>query len=556
MRDKRLLPAAALAAVTALAARGHVFASRADEAVFVLLARSLRSGRFASAGGMGRSVADHLPGYPLLIALPSAVLEGRWDLYWLLALPFALAFAAGAWALARRMLDSEGGALACAALCGLSPAALELSGAALSDLPFAALAAWTLAGLRSAPLGLLGGGVALASLMRPQGAALALGAAAGAWALRGRRDGLLLAAAGLAPLGAWLLRTRLLVGQATEYVPQWTAQKAPPPLELLTALLGRAPFGLTGPAGAASGALLACAAAAGGLLLARTARRRDLAGPAVFAGLLVVMHASWGSVASRYALPLLPIVWPLAAASARRHLGPLLARVVWAALTAALAVGAWPLARAGLSGGGHVHAAAMGWLAANSRPDERVESLACSVVELIARRPASCPTAVLERDAWLGSLAERGVAFVHDFDFERDGYLPAEVERFALKRRGWALRWPGLRRVFTDEASGAAVYALKPGEGARLGKAWQAYERAVWLASQNEPSAKVRKALEDAARLAPDLALPYAGLGELETSPAKRVFWFEKALARDPSSAMIAGRLDGARKALAARPRP
>lgn len=549
---------AAAAVFVALCARGHAFASRADEAVFVLLARSLRAGRFASQGGLGPPVADHLPGFPALIALPSALLEGRWGLYWLLALPFAFAYAAAAYALAKRLLRSARAAAAVAALCALSPAALDLSGAVLTDLPFSALAAAVLAGVPAAPLPLLCAGVGLGALLRPQGVFLCAAAAAGAWACRGRRAALAVFASGFTPLALWLLRSRLVAGRATDYAAQWAADasRASPSAFLETAF-GRGTFGLEASAGiAAGGVLLACAAAGSRLLLA-SPRRKEALAPALFVVFTLVVHATWAGAAPRYALPVLPALWTLAAAAAAALLAPRARNAVFAALCAGLVFRAAPLAREGLSGGGFVESGLMEYLARTPEV-AKTESLSCSLVLLLSGKPATCPPAVSERDAWAGWLALQGVTHVHDFDFSQDGYLPPEVARFAALRRRWISSWPLFSRVFVDERSGAAIYAFDRDGAARVAKGWAEFEKAVALAaSRRVPRARVAKVVRRSTELAPELALPWAALGELETEPKKRVALFEKAFARDPSSAMIAGRLADARDALrAARPRP
>lgn len=549
---------AAAAVFVALCARAHAFASRTDEAVFVLLARSLRTGRFASQGGLGPPVADHLPGFPALIALPSALLEGHWGLYWLLALPFALAYAAAAYALARRLLRSERAAAAVAALCALSPAALDLSGAVLTDLPFAALATAVLAGTPAAPLPLLCAGVGFGSLLRPQGVFLCAAAAAGAWACRGRRAAFAVFASGFLPLSVWLLRSRLVAGRATDYAAQWASDASrASPVAMLETAFGRGAFGLSAAAGiAAGGVLLACAAGGARLLLA-SPRRKEALSPALFIIFTLVAHATWAGAAPRYALPLLPALWTLAAAAAVALLPPRARAAAFAALCAGLLARSLPLARAGFSGGSFVERAAMEHLTRTPEV-KKTESLSCSVVLLLSGKPATCPPAVSERDAWAGWLAQSGVTHVHDFDFAQDGYLPPEVARFAALRRRWVASTSLFSREFADEVSGATIYRFDPAAAERVARGWAEFERAVALAaSRRAPRERVAAVLRRSTELAPELALPWAALGELESEPRKRAALFEKAFARDPDSAMIAGRLAGARDALRkARPRP
>lgn len=524
------VPLAVLGGVfLALCARGHVFASRADEAVFVLLARALRSGRFPA--------ADHLPGFPALIALPSAALEGRWDRYWLLMLPFSLAYAAAAYALAKRILGSRPAAAAAAALCALSPAALELSGAVLSDVPFAALAAAVLAGVPAAPLPLVCAGAAAGALMRPQGVLLAAAAAAGLWACRGRKPAAaLLACAGL-PLALWLLRNFAVAGTPSDYAGQWASEAArADAFALLEAALGRGAFGLPGAAGSAAGLLLLGSAFAGARLLLRRPAGAAAFAPALFAASALIVHATWGAAAPRYVLPILPMLWALSVATLlalapARALAP-----AGAALLAAFLAQAAPSARAGLAGGGWAHQEAMDWLA--REPSARkVESLACGVAGLLSGKESTCPPAVEERDAWLGWLAVRGVTHVHDFDFARDGYLPEPVARFARRRGSWLADEAFFTPAFADRAEGAVVYAFKPAVSERIGRAWREYERAVALAAGGYgPRREVEAAMRLAAKTAPELALPWAALADLEDRPARKRALFAKAAANDPSS--------------------
>lgn len=323
---------AALAAVYALAARRLPVGALNDDAANVLLARALLHGSFSFPGGLGKP-AEFLPGLPLLLALPSALVAPHWGLLRLIPLACCALSLGLAWRLARRLLSPEAAAAA-VLLAALNPVLVGLGGLVMPYAPYLALSLALIDGA-DAPgarsLAWLCAGAAAAALLRPHGLLLA---ACLALPLAHRRrwgaSAAVLASAVL-PVGAWVLHERLAPGAAAGYAEVWRRQLADigtPALELshaadlLARLFAESMLGLADPwlpeaARVAAGLAFAAAAAAGAVRLLR--RRRDDARAfalVLYAAGIFFLHMTWRWVSTRYAFPLVPLVWILVAAAA------------------------------------------------------------------------------------------------------------------------------------------------------------------------------------------------------------------------------------------------
>ncbi len=321
----------------------YVFAARRlpvgalnDDAANILLARSLVHGSFSFPGGLGKP-SEFLPGMPALLALPAALVAPRWGL--LRAIPlFCVALTLWlTWRLSRRFLSVEASA-AVVLLTAANPVLVGLGGLVMPYVPYLALSLALVDGAedrRAAALGWLLLGAAFAPLLRPHGALLAACIAL-PLAHKGRwKTAAAVLAAAAVPIGLWTVRNRSLPGATADYTGIWRQQLSDigtPVLELRHAgdlvarLVGESLLGL--PDAPYVVRLIAglAALAAAGAGAARLARRfpddaRLFALTAYAAGVLL-LHMTWHWVSTRYAIPLVPILWILIAAAAE----PLFAR--------------------------------------------------------------------------------------------------------------------------------------------------------------------------------------------------------------------------------------
>jgi hypothetical protein len=321
---------AALAALYVLSARRLPVGILNDDAANILLARALLHGTYSFPGGMGRP-EEFMPGMPVLLALPAALVAPHWRL--LSAIPLLCAALAVflTWRLARRFMGPEA-AGAVALLVALNPVLVGLGGLVMPYLPSLAL---TLALLDAADargtraLGLLALGLALATLLRPYGALLAVCMAV-PLAHRGRgRDAGLILAAGLLPLAAWSLRNRLTPGASPDYFGSWRSRVASigtPALELRHAadiaarVFGEGLLGLSYlpyAARAAAGVLALAAAAYGAARLLKRAEDDARAFAFVaYPACLLLVHLTWPIVSTRYMFSFAPFVWIMIGAAA------------------------------------------------------------------------------------------------------------------------------------------------------------------------------------------------------------------------------------------------
>jgi hypothetical protein len=143
-----------------------------DDALHLLLARNLLAGGFAVPGPGGVPVTDPLPGWPALMALPLALLDGHWGLLRLFPLAAAALLVWASWRLARRALGEEAALFAAGAV-ALDHALIGWAGVSLPDILYAALSVLALSALlEAAPPRWAVPAAALAALLRPHGALL------------------------------------------------------------------------------------------------------------------------------------------------------------------------------------------------------------------------------------------------------------------------------------------------------------------------------------------------------------------------------------------------
>lgn len=552
---KRAAAAAAGAAALAVvlqtcAALGAAFAAHADEAFLVSVARNLRLfGAYASPGPFGGPLKE-LPAWPLFLA-PFTALDGFGHWRWI-GLAVTLSASLLAWLAARRVL-APGPAAAVGAAAALCPATVGLAGSVITDAPFAALAfgAFLLLPEKRAgskALAACAAVVAVASLIRPHGALLAVALACGVWRASGARRAGAFLAASLAPTALWTLRNVVVAGGASAYLTNFGAQADYGPGTFLVQLysvaahvLGRGALGLMSapdPLAAAAGAVLAWSAWRG-----FESRRKEpvVLALGVFAGLVVALHASWRFGTPRYALPLLVPLYVLAAAGFETlEVGPRRSALVGAGLCALFALksdaalaraASWPPS-------GPVLERVAGWMRSSTAGDARFESVACAPLQLMGERPTLCSFSAKPREVWLSGLAERGVSYVHEpAGWRPDGFFPPAMSAAGLDRARWLSRSGRFERVFTDPVDGD-VWRMKPLDAARLKKAVESFVAAPGLARTDPERAKAL--LEEATRLEPTFANAWAIRALLEDDRAKARGYMEKAAAADPDSADIA----------------
>ena len=217
---RRLIAAGATASVGALyllAARATPVGAAEDDALHILLARSLRHGAFAFPDGTPAN--DPLPGFAALLSLPAAIVDPHWEFLKIIGLLSAAAVIYLSWRLARRFLD-ESWALAAAALVALNPLTVTHAGLILPDLPYLALSLFLFdrmlePGFAGAPLIIA---AAAASLLRPYGAWLIVSLGLGIAAAKGARKAASFALPSLIPLALWTWRNHLLTGAGSGYL--------------------------------------------------------------------------------------------------------------------------------------------------------------------------------------------------------------------------------------------------------------------------------------------------------------------------------------------------
>ncbi len=558
VRGLALAAAAAVAGLYVLALRASAVGAIEDDAMHILLARSLRHGAFALPDAHGTPVNDPLPGFAALLCVPAALVDPRWDLLKVIGALSALACAFFAWRLARRSLG-DAWALAVAGLTVLNPLTVVYAGLVMPDLPYLALSLFLFD--RIGERGALGSAwtvavVGAATLLRPYGALLALSLGLAIGVSQGKRKAAFFLVPSLLPLAAWTLRNRFLTGAASGYVLNMSAESAMladprAALRHATALLAAfggdgllvlAP-GVPSLGLAAAGAVLVVLAAIGIVRLLKETEDPRLFAVAAYLVMLAVLHAVWVPVSPRYVLPLLPLAWMLVLSGAQPYLRG--RKVLTAALFGVLAALALrqdrALAAAGLKGPAGFQPKTMAWLRDNTAADARVETLEPATVSLLTGRPVEVPDDGLgQRDAWLASAFMREARFAHVVPrFPAGGFFPPNERRLAAHLEAWARSTPYAQEVFRSDEEGTVVFRLRHPDARRYLKAWAAFAAASDALKRGESLAAVRAHLDEAVALEPRLAAAWAARAALETDPREKRRLFEKAAALDPTSEAI-----------------
>ncbi|MDD5655879.1 MAG: glycosyltransferase family 39 protein [Elusimicrobia bacterium] len=529
-----------LAAVYITAARGAPVGSVGDDALHIILARSLSHGSFSWPDATGLPVAEPLPGLAWLLCLPIRLLAPRWDLLRLAGLAAAATALFFFWRLAARLLGRRDGAWALLLLAA-NPLFVRRTTLVLPDMPFLAVSLYLCATLdRPSSRGRLLLAAALAgwaAVLRPLGFLLpaALAAAIG-WRDGWRRAGLFLAAA-LAPFALWTARSQFAVTETSGYLDNFASQTArlasPRALAehagaMLANFFGAGVLGLE-LLGAPLRALLGAAA----LILAGWGARRLMRGEgarpvfvltACAAG-IVCVHLDWLSASPRYALALLPAGWLLIVAGAREILRG--RRTRDAVLLVFLAAALLPnllQARANLRGPAKFLPETMAWIRSHTPKDAVFESPACQAVVLLGGRRAHIPGPAADtRDRWLAETLSLGTGYLHiDERFRPDGFQPSGMTFVLANLNRWAESSPYVERVYRNAAEGSTIYRIRHPDPSRFGRAWFAYETASLAMRRGASRDFVRRELEAAVTLEPNLAYAWAALSQLESGPAAR----------------------------------
>lgn len=515
----------ALAGLHLLAARRFAVGAFNDDAFFILLSKSLRTGAFALADGA--AVTDPLPGFAALLLIPSWLVEPRWHLLQPMIVAFALLSVWLTWRLALRFL-SPGWALAAALVVALNPVLVGLDGLVIADIPYLALSlalflgaaalapgspAWALPALSLA--------AALGCLTRPQGSILGLSLGMAVWLRLGWGRGLAFLAGAFLPLAGWMLRNLLAGDTVTGFVANWKSQsflfadplqQAGHVLGLLGALFGQGLAGVTGPEALSAAAGLGCLAlvAHGSVRLARGSEGVPAAAMATYVIFVLAMHSTWPLKEARYLIALLPFVVILIMASLRIWLErrPLAAGLLLLAFSAALLRHDLGFAARGLGPRPAFEPETMAWLAENLPAEARVESLAFHTVELFTGRRTVPPgLTVYDRHAWLASALARGVTHLH----VSRGLLSGEFAYPSLPYlklptlESWARQTPYASELYANPREGTAVFRIHHPAPGRYFEAYTACLHARDPAS-GASSKILRRRLKAALELEPSLA--------------------------------------------------
>ena len=324
MKARLLLLAGVAAAGLHLAASiGNPVGLIEDDSVQILLARSLRHGGFALPDANGVPISDPLPGLAALLMAPVWLVEPNWTPLRAVALLSLAAAVFFTWRIGKRLLPEPWPNVA-AGLTALSPVLSPLR----SGAPGHPLLALTLISLDLGPGRALDGpaliAAGLAALVRPHGVLClsppgCFSRGTGMPAFPGRATGVLFRC--LIPSGSGPAH-KLLSGVSTGYAVNWRTQisllgepwvMARHSLGLIRSFFGFGLAGLARPGWLAltGGLALACAAAWGCKGLMKDAKHESplVSSMAAYAILLLGLHLTWQPEDSRYAIPLVPVLW-------------------------------------------------------------------------------------------------------------------------------------------------------------------------------------------------------------------------------------------------------
>ncbi len=520
-----------------------------DDAVYLLLARSLRSGTYVVPDGFAHPVTSYWPGAPVLWAIPAWLCEPRWGLCRLAALAVAWAALWQAWRFARRLLSARSAAgvvvlaafcpafAANAGVCGSDAAFLALSSAAFAALPDGKVAR------RRGETAALTACSAAAALLRPEGLLLIPALALAVYWNGGARRAARFAALAFLPALLWLARNRLLAGTASDYARQFASQAAalsdPRVMveqiaRLVGLLFGRGLLGLAwNPFALAAGLLVLAAAGVGAVGALRRRRDPRALALAAFVAAVLVLHVLWRQVLDRYLLLILVPVLVLCALAVEERLS----RGQAAAATAlALALGAAGDARALTQGrrGAELWPETMAYVR-TLPPNVLIQSQDAPAVMLwTGRRALPIFEAATFRDQWLAKCLHNGVGIlVLDTNLSHWNRLPDAWLAPVARLNGWAASTPYAALEFRSVAEGTAVYRIAHPDPQRFLRAWDEFRVAM---TESPGPAAAREHLRRAVALEPELASARLALAALESGPAADADR-RRALVSDPTLA-------------------
>lgn len=477
---RRLAIALALGIVSlhVLAALGNPVGTIEDDAVQILLARSLRHGSFALPDAQGVPVTDPLPGLSALLLVAVWFLEPHWGLFRALGLMSTAAAVCLTWLLARRLL-SKAGALAAALLVALSQVLVGHAGLVMPDIPLLALSLVLITALPAAESGpglmLLGLGAAWAGLLRPQGALLAVCLAAAVTHRHGFKRAAAFYLPAFLPLAAWMLRNRLLAGTLTGYAVNWRSQVAllgEPAFQIdhaariFASFFGEGLLALTDWSFAARLTLALAVVVLAGvgaarLMLKDPARVFTIAAYVI---LVLALHLTWVPVQPRYVILMIPFLWIFLIAAAE----PFLQGRATLALTLLIFLGGTALkidvdhAQASLEKSTSFQPGTVAWIKEHTLPAARFESFKYNSLSLCSERAAlPPPLEIQDAEQWFASARANRIDYLHlETVFNPGGFLPPNVRFLAANLEKWARANPNVSEVYRNPEEKTLIFRL------------------------------------------------------------------------------------------------
>lgn len=478
-RNSALAAVLGIVLLYGIASLGNPVGTIEDDAVQIMLARSLRHGSFALPDAQGVPVTDPLPGLSALLLIPVWLLEPRWGLFRALGLLSTATTVALTWLLARRLL-SKAGALAAALLVALNQVLVGHAGLVMPDIPLLALSLILIAALPAAEsvpgLMLLGLGAAWAGLLRPQGALLAVCLAAAAAHRHGFRRAAAFYLPAFLPLAAWMLRNRFWAGTLTGYAVNWRSQvallgepafQADHAARLFAAFFGEGLLALTDWPFAARLIGAAAALVLAGVGAARLMRKdpERVFTMAAYVILLLALHLTWVPVQPRYAILMIPFLWIFLIAAAE----PFLQGRAVLALTLLIFLGGTALkididhAQASLGKSASFQPGTVGWIKEHTLPAARFESFKYNSLSLCSGRAAIPPPLEIENaEQWFASARANQIDYLHlETVFNPGGFLPPNVRFLAANLEKWARANPNVSEVYRNPEEKTLIFRLR-----------------------------------------------------------------------------------------------
>ncbi len=545
------------------AAHQHQLGGFSDEPLFILLARSLWHGQF-HLPLINLPITDPLPGYPILLALPVHFLGRHWNYYFLVGLFQTLIALYFSWRLAREFL-TPGISLLAFILISINPTLLFYSGAVFLDTAYLAVSLILFCALAQAeessvlywaPLS------GLSPLIKPHGAILVaclmvLISLRFSW-----KKALIFGFVSFLPLVLWLLRNHLISGSSTGYLDNWLSQASLPQnkgnplghiMKVVASLWGAAPLGVYRRPWAlfpfweslGLGILLIVFFSRGVSRLIKNPSRQALVfSLAIYVILLNLLHFLWPSSSVRYAIPLLPFLWIFVMAGLfvdspgqTRNLALILSAIVFLRCGAIDRLFISPAPRETP----FVSFNTLEWVKREIPPSARIDTYDGSLLMLITRRYAI--TAVANnQDNWVHLLIDKRFDYIETAPFFSDGFSSSYGIVTYSKQVQWMESSPYFKKVYSNPYEGTMIYRFSHPHPKIFLRAYHDLEEAKIAIFLGYPRREkfVQKELREAVRLEPTLAYAWAALGSIDSSPRKRLYYFERAAKADPGSDEIA----------------